>query len=226
MTTYHEFLLEQAKEHKSTNNGASSYFKEYIHNEPIDVASQKIEQKLKKINPYSDVIRHDNAKFTMVHPGGDLITLVNTDDKKHSVATHYVSNDPEIYGADFGKPVPNNSILYESINPTYVVTGSKPFIRKKNREHIKTALQRLQKDFFNGHRARHSNTFNESALDEGYQEQYIVNYTHEDKKTGKLINSKIELSHAVNAAHAKLMAGNIFRNRKLKNPKISTAEKA
>lgn len=232
MTTYHEFLLEHAKEHKSANSNTSSYFKEYKHNEPIDVASQKIEQRLKEINPYSDVIRHDETKFTMVHPGGDVITLVNTDNKKHSVATHHVSDDPEVYGADFGKPVPNGSILYEAIRTSYVVTGSgKPFIRQKNREHVRNALQRLQADFFNGHRPRHTpNTFNmgESVegLSEGYQEQYIIKYTHENKKTGKTIDSKLELSHAVNAAHAKLIAGNIFRNRKLKNHKIVTVEKA
>ena len=234
MQTYLSFLAEQAKEHKSTNNGSTSYFKEYKHNEPIDVASSKIEQKLKEVNPYSDVIRHNETNFTMVHPGGNLITLVDTDKSKHKVSTHYITSDPEVYGADFGKATPNGSILYEAIRTSYVVTNGKPFIRQKNREHVRNALLRLQAKFFNTPRARHSNTFNmgedasefNSELNEGYQERYIVNYTHQNKKTGKQIQSKLELSHAVNIAHAKLIADNIFRTRKLKNHKIGTVEKA
>lgn len=224
---YLDFLSEQAKEYKSgSDNTSHRFFKMYKHDEPTDIASKKIEEKLKDVNPHSITVRHDNTSFTMIHPGGELITNVNTVKHMHHVTTQYVSTNPAEYGLAMGDAIRKGELLYESIRTTSIVTGGKPFIRQKNREAVRQGLQKLQQDFFSTHRARHSSTFNmgeenDEVVNEAYRDVYTIQYTHKNKKTGKVINSEMSIEHAVNAKHAEQIAANISGKRKLKDFTIS-----
>lgn len=135
----------------------NSYFREFSHNEnTVKDASIKIEKFLSKRNPGSLVNRIDESKFVMIHPGGDLITNVNTYDNKHYVATHYISPEPKDHSIVATET--NNNKVYEDIRNQTIIRGnmgSSVHFRKKDPETMKNNLLRLQQDFFSGHRPKH-----------------------------------------------------------------------
>ncbi len=135
----------------------NSYFREFSHNEPdIKTASAKIEEHLQTRNPGSIVNRIDDSKFIMIHTGGDLVTNVNTYKGHHFVGTHYISPEPKDYALT--KTEVKDSKVYEDIRNQVIVRGnmgSSVHFRKKPQEVIKNNLQRLQQDFFSGHRPKH-----------------------------------------------------------------------
>lgn len=137
---------------KQHNN---SYFREFTHNEPnIQKASKHIENFLSNKVPNSVVTRIDDAKFIIIHPGGDLITNVNTYENKHYVATHYVSPETK----DHGIKIQLLDNLKEDIRNQVIVRGNfgnSVHFRKKPKDVLNNNLQKLQQDFFSGHRPKH-----------------------------------------------------------------------
>jgi len=159
------------KELSDNENGR--FFKEYKHTESAELASRKLEAKLRDINPHSVVIRHDPFNFTMIHPGGDLITTAETTDKKHYVATHHVSP----FARDFNKKTETSDdkkVLYEDletiledfnlfensinvVNSDYIVhdQNGKIFFRHKNPTVLKHAIANMQKHYFHDNPKSH-----------------------------------------------------------------------
>jgi len=158
------------KELSDMENGR--FFSEYKHDESADLASRKLEAKLREINPQSTVIRHDPYHFVMVHPGGDLITSAESTEHKHMVATYHISP----FARDFGKktePTKTKHVLYESmekqldaiklfedvgaVNSDYLVHDShgKVFFRHKNATVLKHAIANMQKHYFHDNPKAH-----------------------------------------------------------------------
>lgn len=156
-TLIEENLLYESMKEVAYAQKDNSYFREFTHdNKSVKDASLSIEKFLSKRNPGSLVNRIDESKFIMIHPGGDLITNVNTYDNKHYVATHYISPEPKDYLVTTTEV--NNKRVYEDIRNQIIVRGnmgSSVHFRKKNPETMKNNLLKLQQDFFSGHRPKH-----------------------------------------------------------------------
>lgn len=167
MTNILDLLVfnEAAYTHRELNDLESGrFFKEYKHNESADLASRKLESKLRSVNPESVVIRQDPYHFVMVHPGGDLVTTAETTDAKHMVATHHVSPFARDFKKETEKSSHNvlyeneeeqfeNSSLYEEIHAVrsdYLVHDSngKVFFRHKNMTILKHAIANMQQHYF------------------------------------------------------------------------------
>lgn len=278
-------LYEKAIEYRITQDDDNQrYFKEYKHDEPVDVASKKIESKLKEQNPKSVVVRHDESSFTLVHPGGHLITNVDTVKGRHYVTTTYVPTTPKDLKMERGEVIKNGSVLYESIDMEYVVhdENGHVYFHHKNLYQLRQSLARLQSTYFKIHHRRrnpvhhrffissrrsymnrfgrrrlyenvsldyfnetlYENLFvpNENAyqivkeafsqvtefltqLDEGYKDNYVVEYSHVAKGTGKRMNKTMRINFAIDEEHAKRIASKIAAKRKLKGFRISTKKK-
>ncbi len=152
-------LIESTNAHNIIETGYkqhnNSFFREFSHNDITpDVASKNIESYFLKKVPNGIFNRIDNTKFIIIHPGGDLITNVNTYDNKHYVATHYIS--PEV--KDHGIEIDQKEKLKEDIRNQVIVRGNygnSVHFRKKPKDVINNNLQKLQQDFFSGHRPKH-----------------------------------------------------------------------
>lgn len=167
-------INESATTYKELSDvGNGRFFKEYKHTEPAELASRKLEAKLRSINPSSTVIRDDPYHFVMVHPGGDLVTVAESTDQKHIVATHHISP----FARDYGKSTElskekhllyetvedqfENSDLFEdvvgAVNSDYIVHDQKGnvFFRHKNPTVLKHAIANMQKHYFHDNPKAH-----------------------------------------------------------------------
>lgn len=223
-------ILESAKEYRELNDLPNNrYFKEYKHDEAPELASRKIEAKLSSINPGSMTIRHDNTSFTMIHPGGDLITKVETVKHVHYVATHYISSMAKDYKSGELEKVNKPHVLYEDGGPEYIVHDEqgKVYFRHRNLRAVQNSLSHIQEKF--GHTTHKFNidtadTIKES-LEENYrQKTFIVKFSHATKVKGKPMNRTFKIDFAVDAEHAKRIATNIANKRKLKQFKLGDIE--
>lgn len=235
-------LSESAVEHKELNDLANHrFFKEYKHDEPVEIASSKIEEKLRGVNPGSHVIRADPFSFVMVHPGGELITAVTSNEKRHHVATHYVSAHSRDFNKDM-EQVKNGNVLYESkldsilefvgaVKSEYIVHDSngKIFFRHKNPSVIKSAISHMQKKFFSGNTPHHSLSVSShedfvkkfgaeklhEELNEAYHNYYTVKYSHHTKRDRKHVKKTFKINYAVDGIHANKIAHRIAKKRGL-----------
>lgn len=232
-------MFESAYEHNEViDHKQQRYFKTYSHNEPIDVASLKIEERLRRANPATLVVRHNDASFTMIHPHGNLITNVDTDRNFHHVGTHYISAKPEDFKLEMGEPIENGKKLYESPSTEYVLhdeegnvynSHDNPDVLNQSQKQLEN--ENIKKEISNPLTKRH--TFKISSrkdyekqfsMNEGYRDVYTVHFTHLPKGENKIRYKSFKIDRAVDVEHAKTIAKNIALKRGLLSYKLKKVE--